>query len=77
MMATPIPGMSFRKMSSDAIRDIAKKYAAYMATFKAEIIKEGFSEAEALSIMETMAHTCKGNGNMSGFEFPEIRTLNK
>lgn len=76
-MATPLPGMSLREMSSDAIREMAKKYAAYMATFRAEIIKEGLSEAEALSIMETVAHCCKGNGNMSGFELPEIRTLNK
>ncbi|MFH1700861.1 MAG: hypothetical protein ABIE07_09770 [Candidatus Zixiibacteriota bacterium] len=75
-MVAKMPGMALRELSSDAIREMAKKYAAYMATFRAEIIKEGLSELEASALLDSVAHSC-GDGFMRTASPLEMRTLDQ
>ncbi|MFH1700860.1 MAG: hypothetical protein ABIE07_09765 [Candidatus Zixiibacteriota bacterium] len=63
-------------MSFDAAKELGKKYAIYMASFRAEIINEGLSEHEAMFLLNRIAVSCTP-GYMETVGLPEIRALDK
>lgn len=71
-----MPGLFSRMdavdLSEDQVRAVASKQAVYLGTLRAEVLKAGISEDQALELLKTVAAGCANGAMTEGLDIGQV-----